>query len=151
MEYPSKTDAPEEKEEKKQAKWTKTQDPDVSDKSATATPTPAYVISSKKINNDFRRKQSNEKAPEAPTEAPKAKPESEEEEESEDEGEIIRKPRTSMIIGFRTIKNAGTGRRYQKQNFILRRPTKRSSNRGNQAPNQALSRNKRSSKNSTQG
>lgn len=33
----------------------------------------------------------------------------EEEEESEDEGEPIRKPRTSAIIGFRTIQTTGGG------------------------------------------
>ncbi|CAD5219082.1 unnamed protein product [Bursaphelenchus okinawaensis] len=89
MEYPLKPEEEEETDkESKASKWTKTQDPDVSDKSATATPTP-------------NRKENNVPA------APKAKQESEE--ESEDEGEVIRKPRTSTIIGFRTIKTTAEG------------------------------------------
>lgn len=43
--------------------------------------------------------------------APKAKPEDESDHESEEEeGEPVRRPRTSAIIGFRTIQATGAGK-----------------------------------------
>ncbi|CAD5226639.1 unnamed protein product [Bursaphelenchus xylophilus] len=94
MEYPLKPDEDAKETEAKSSKWTKTQDPDLSDKSATATPIP-----NRKVNEDVQQNT--------------AKAEHNSEEESEDEGEVIRKPRTSTIIGFRTIKTSAEG--YQKE------------------------------------
>ncbi|KAI6216188.1 hypothetical protein M3Y99_01835200 [Aphelenchoides fujianensis] len=106
MQYPEK---PEDSDDEKEAanklakpasKWTKTQDPDLTDKSATATPTP------KRRTADQAAKPI-EQPPKAKV-PPVATAESDEsEEESEDEGEPIRKPRTSAIIGFRTIQTNG--------------------------------------------
>lgn len=122
MKFPEKPEDSEDetvqKKPKKPSKWAKTHDPDITDKSATATPTPKYaqIIYSKNLTSRFSRrasdtKEADLKQAEKPKIATKAKPETDEsEEESEDEGEPVRKPRTSAIIGFRTIQTTGAGR-----------------------------------------
>ncbi|KAI6176127.1 Protein kinase domain-containing protein [Aphelenchoides bicaudatus] len=112
MKFPDKPeDSDDEAVQKKQekpkqpSKWTKNQDPDISEKSATATPIPNRRTSdAKETEKDQQKVAAAEKdKPKVPT---KAKPETEESEESEDEGEPLRKPRTSAIIGFRTIQTS---------------------------------------------
>ena len=100
MKYPDKIEDSDEEQKKapknKTTDWLKTQDSDVTDKSATVTPTPLR------------------KGPEPPKEPPtdKSIPDSESEEESseeeeEEEGEVVVHQHKTSIIGYRTITPMG--------------------------------------------
>ncbi|KAI6207147.1 Protein kinase domain-containing protein [Aphelenchoides besseyi] len=96
---------------KPSSKWTKSQDPDLTDKSATATPTPIRRTSDATKQKAKQTPTTEKKTDEKKKLPPVAAPESSGTEESEDEGEPVRKPRSSAIIGFRTIQSNDGSRR----------------------------------------